>query len=827
MQLTGCACRKEQVQQTAAAAAAAAAATAAARARAAAEEEDDTGDVIDANADYLDMVHPEDYAAAAVGRTDHEPRTRSPRKTSSAPPSTPPPPPPTTTVTTTNAETGPSTDTAAGTKKKKRYVPRDEYALPALDGTLRERAGLEDARLATDAELRHVIDELLAAQEGPDDGDDGRGSDDLLQALPIEMRYEILSDLRLRSRQVNHARVADMRRAPTALDFSRAQIANLRERNTLTQKLLAVNDTLGTANILVPVRVAGSRDREYVLAKQSDDKGGGWVLGVRDQPDAGTKDKPVVVDDHTTTDDDDGLHSETDTDEFEEVGIDDTTAISPLKVGSLGLGLGGASSHGAVAKQRAMARDALVKRYSPTKPAPQKDALLDQELLPLHGASGLFGGDDDDDDDDDDDAQVAQAVERSLSDTPAAAMDDDAELQAALAASLRETPPSTLAATSAPQPITVDDQEDTDDSLEYVAPRRNGQASPPPPPADSDDDEDEDMFEAVDTEMHARPAPQNRPAPSSLPPPPAPRPAPVQQQQQQQQKLLSAPQRQREPTAAPAATNGRAQNVASPMPKTAPPKTTATHQAAPSRRQSRPASSVEDGEPSPAPSELTTKPVVARDFGVQAPSQELAAPSPEVAATAFAQASDAALQSASFDEQNVEPLAETDTALSAAPLATVVKSEDEESSAPLRPTQPEPEEDEDAFEWEKSPTPPPRKSPTPTRQLDDDEAFSDWEKSPTPPPRSSQPALFRDSPEEEDEEQAQVEAFEREQAQFADMMSDLRASDMNSMRSEVEGEITRLRAQQNAEKRGGDAVTRQMAGEIKVSSTRTLRVMLS
>jgi DNA excision repair protein ERCC-5 len=60
----------------------------------------------------------------------------------------------------------------------------------------------------------------------------------------------------------------------------------------LTQQLLTVTDTIGTSGLQIPVRVASERNREYVLVKNPEDEGGGWVLGVRDQ---GTKDKPIVI----------------------------------------------------------------------------------------------------------------------------------------------------------------------------------------------------------------------------------------------------------------------------------------------------------------------------------------------------------------------------------------------------------------------------------------------------------------------------------------------------------------------------------------------------
>src|SRR5436305_13469171 len=64
---------------------------------------------------------------------------------------------------------------------------------------------------------------------------------------------------------------------PNRLDFSRFQIERVRERNELTQRLMnlnRMNDDLIGVN-----RVAGERNREYVLVK-NEGVDGGWRIGV-------------------------------------------------------------------------------------------------------------------------------------------------------------------------------------------------------------------------------------------------------------------------------------------------------------------------------------------------------------------------------------------------------------------------------------------------------------------------------------------------------------------------------------------------------------------
>ena len=148
------------------------------------------------------------------------------------------------------------------------------------------RASAPDPRLATEDELRQFIDEMV-----PEDFDTGS---EAFQSLSTELQYEIIGDMRLKSRQTSHARLQNMlASAPTALDFSKAQIVNLKQRNELTQKLLATIETVGrTKYTIMPTRIASERNRQYVLVR-NEGPDGGWVLGTRDE---GSAAKPIDVD---------------------------------------------------------------------------------------------------------------------------------------------------------------------------------------------------------------------------------------------------------------------------------------------------------------------------------------------------------------------------------------------------------------------------------------------------------------------------------------------------------------------------------------------------
>ncbi|KAH9942772.1 PIN domain-like protein [Amylocystis lapponica] len=186
-------------------------------------------------------------------------------------------------------------------KKKSRWHDHDPYKLPEVN--LREavakatRSRAPDPRLATEDELRAFIDEMR-----PEDFD---VSSPAFRELPTEVQYEIVGDMRLKSRQTSYKRLQNMLRvARTPLDFSKEQIKNLKQRNTLTQQLLTTTDSIGKAQISIPIRVASERNREYVLIKNESETGG-WVLGIRDD---GTKAKPIEIDrssDHENGNDDD------------------------------------------------------------------------------------------------------------------------------------------------------------------------------------------------------------------------------------------------------------------------------------------------------------------------------------------------------------------------------------------------------------------------------------------------------------------------------------------------------------------------------------------
>ncbi|KAH9814227.1 hypothetical protein DFH28DRAFT_1059346 [Melampsora americana] len=171
---------------------------------------------------------------------------------------------------------------------KSKYVPKDQYQLPPI--TRRTPSKEVDHRLATEEELSQFIDQMK-----PEDLDINSPH---FQALSTEMKYEIIGDLRIKSRQQNHARVEAMK-LKSDQDFSQVQILNLKQRNELTQKLLTVTDMVGKANLTIPVKIAAQRNKEYVLVKAQD----GWVLGMN-KAEGDTQKSPVKVDVESDDDED-------------------------------------------------------------------------------------------------------------------------------------------------------------------------------------------------------------------------------------------------------------------------------------------------------------------------------------------------------------------------------------------------------------------------------------------------------------------------------------------------------------------------------------------
>jgi DNA excision repair protein ERCC-5 len=178
------------------------------------------------------------------------------------------------------------------------FKRKDQYHLPDLGKSMSEMGAANDPRVMSLEELEEYARQF-------DRGEDINVYDfskidfdgHFFQSLPPADRYNILNAARLRSRlRMGHSKEQLDAMFPDRMAFSKFQIERVRERNELTQRLMNLNgmndDTFGAGGFN---RVAGERDREYVLVK-NDGVEGGWALGVVLNKEEGKAHKPINVD---------------------------------------------------------------------------------------------------------------------------------------------------------------------------------------------------------------------------------------------------------------------------------------------------------------------------------------------------------------------------------------------------------------------------------------------------------------------------------------------------------------------------------------------------
>ncbi|KAL5630813.1 hypothetical protein BROUX41_000685 [Berkeleyomyces rouxiae] len=182
---------------------------------------------------------------------------------------------------------------------KRKFVKQDPYHLPDLEGGVGARASPHDPRIMSVEELEEYARQFNSGEEV--DLYDFSNIDfdgDFFQSLPAADRYYIINAARLRSRlRMGLSKEQLEIMFPDRMAFSRFQIERVRERNNLTQRLMK---ELGMSGLDLTIdggrRIAGEKNREYILVK-NDSAEGGWALGVvnRDK-DLGKAHKPIDVD---------------------------------------------------------------------------------------------------------------------------------------------------------------------------------------------------------------------------------------------------------------------------------------------------------------------------------------------------------------------------------------------------------------------------------------------------------------------------------------------------------------------------------------------------
>ncbi|RYP17980.1 hypothetical protein DL765_004199 [Monosporascus sp. GIB2] len=210
-------------------------------------------------------------------------------------------------------------------QKSRRFFKQDAYHLPELDGSIESMGRPEDPRIMSVEELEEYARQFNSGEDiNLYDFSKIDFEGEFFKSLPPADRYNILNAARLRSRlRMGLSKEQLDTMFPNRMDFSRFQIERVRERNHLTQRLMKEAGMTGTDLTLgVNGRIAGEKDREYILVK-NDGAEGGWALGVvSKEKDRGEIHKPIDIDaldfQYQAKDEDD----EWEDDDFEDVPIE-------------------------------------------------------------------------------------------------------------------------------------------------------------------------------------------------------------------------------------------------------------------------------------------------------------------------------------------------------------------------------------------------------------------------------------------------------------------------------------------------------------------------
>ncbi|KAI0873840.1 hypothetical protein GGS24DRAFT_374866 [Hypoxylon argillaceum] len=215
----------------------------------------------------------------------------------------------------------------------RKFYKQDAYHLPDLNGGIEGMGRPEDPRIMSIEELEEYARQF---HNGEDinlyDFSKIDFEGEFFKSLPPADRYYILNAARLRSRLrmgLSKDQLDGM--FPDRMAFSRFQIERVRERNHLTQRLMQEAGMTGTDLTLgVNARIAGEKDREYILVKNEGVEGG-WALGVVSrEKDRGEIHKPIdvdAIDIQYQAAEDDGDWEE---DDFEDVPIEGLNRLPKL-----------------------------------------------------------------------------------------------------------------------------------------------------------------------------------------------------------------------------------------------------------------------------------------------------------------------------------------------------------------------------------------------------------------------------------------------------------------------------------------------------------------
>ncbi|KAG9237077.1 DNA excision repair protein-like protein [Amylocarpus encephaloides] len=215
----------------------------------------------------------------------------------------------------------------------RKFRKTDAYYLPEMGSGIEGMGQPNDPRIMSAEELEDYARQF---QNGEDvnlyDFSKIDFNGDFFMSLPAVDRYNILNAARLRSRLrmgLSKDQLEEM--FPDRMAFSRFQIERVRERNELTQRLMNLNG-MNDANTMFGVgtqRIAGDREREYVLVRNEGVEGG-WALGVVSaDKTVGERSKPIDIDAlHEKAKENEKTESE---DEFEDVPVEGLNRLPKVK----------------------------------------------------------------------------------------------------------------------------------------------------------------------------------------------------------------------------------------------------------------------------------------------------------------------------------------------------------------------------------------------------------------------------------------------------------------------------------------------------------------
>lgn len=220
-------------------------------------------------------------------------------------------------------------------QKNRKFFRQDQYHLPDLETSIDAMGKSDDPRIMSVEELEEYARQFNSGEDvNLYDFSKIDFDGEFFKSLPPADRYNILNAARLRSRlRMGLSKEQLDVMFPNRMDFSRFQVERVQERNRLTQRLMAELKMTGLdLTINGGGRIAGDKNREYILVKNEGVEGG-YALGVVTQEkDLGEQHKPIDVDalqlQFATKDDDEEWEDEED---FEDVPIEGLNRLPKRK----------------------------------------------------------------------------------------------------------------------------------------------------------------------------------------------------------------------------------------------------------------------------------------------------------------------------------------------------------------------------------------------------------------------------------------------------------------------------------------------------------------